>query len=315
VFLLIKLLFQLALFLLWAPLVNGIVKKTKARLQRRVGPPVWQTYYDLRKYFRKQMVISQSATWIFHAAPVVHMAAVIGAALLAPAVLAPAGWLTGAAVPGFGDMVLLAGLLALGRFVLALAALESGSAFGGMGSSREMAVSCFIEPALLLTLGVFTLRAGTTGLAGMAAGLEKLGWASVVPGHLLAMVALLIIAVAETGRVPVDNPDTHLELTMIHEGMVLEYSGPYLAMIVWSHDMKQLIMLSLLADLALPFWVTGPLWLTIPVYLGKTLVLGVLMAFIETAMAKVRILKIPDLLTTAAALAILAAISDLRIGG
>lgn len=310
-FLLIKLLFQLLLFLAWAPLVNGVIKKTKARLQRRVGPPVYQTYNDLRKYFRKQMVVSQSATWVFHSAPVIAMATVMGAALLAPAVVSGSA----PALPGFGDMLLLVGLLALGRFALALASLESGSAFGGMGSSREMAVACFVEPALLLTLGVFTLRTGTSGLAGLAAGLERLGWTSIVPGHLLAVAALLVIAVAETGRVPVDNPDTHLELTMIHEGMVLEYSGPYLGMIVWSHDMKQLIMLSLLANLALPFWVTAPFWLAVPIYLAKTLLFGVLLACIETAMAKVRILKIPDLLTTAAALAILAAISDLRIGG
>jgi formate hydrogenlyase subunit 4 len=301
----LTMLVQLLLFALWAPLVNGVIKATKARLQRRVGPPVWQPYRDLLKLFRKQMVISESATWLFHAAPYVHVGATAAAALLVPTVLPQQ---TG------GDLFLMVGLLALSRFVLALAALEPGSAFGGMGSSREMAVSAFVEPALLVTLGAFVIRTGSTGLTGMAAGLAARGFAGVIPGQLLAAVALVIITVAETGRVPVDNPDTHLELTMIHEGMVLEYSGPYFGLIVWSHDVKQLMMLSLLANLALPVGFLAPVWLALPVYLVKTLLLGVLLAFIETWTAKVRILKIPDLLITATALSVLAVLSGLPLG-
>lgn len=304
-------LLQLLLFFLWAPVVNGVIKKTKARLQSRRGPSVWQPYADLQKFFRKEMVIASSATWLFHAAPFVHVAAMAAAALLVPVGVVP-GAATG---PGWGDMFALAGLLALARFALALAALEPGSAFGGMGSSREMAIAVFAEPALLLALGAFALRAGTTGLAPMAGGLAARGWAGLIPGHLLAAAALLIVTVAETGRVPVDNPDTHLELTMIHEGMVLEYSGPYLALIVWAHDVRQLILLSLLASLALPVGTLGPLWLVLPAYLAKTLAFGALLAFIETAAAKVRILKVPDLLITAAALSLLAVISDLHTGG
>lgn len=302
----LKLMLQLLLFLAWAPLLNGVIKRTKARLQRRIGPPIWQPYRDLAKYFRKQMVISQSATWLFHITPFVHGAAVLGAALLAPILMNGIAW---------GDMFLLVGLLALSRFILALASLESGSSFGGMGSSREMAISVFVEPALLLTLAVLALRTGTTGLMTIATGLAGGSWTNAAAAsHLLAAGALLILTVAETGRIPVDNPDTHLELTMIHEGMVLEYSGPYLALIVWSHDIKQVIMLSLMANLALPIGLAGPLWLTLPFFLGKTLVLGILLAFIETGMAKVRILKVPDLLITATALALLAGIS-LGIGG
>ncbi len=300
---------QLLLFLVWAPVVNGVIKQTKARLQRRAGPPFWQPYADLRKYFRKEMVIAQTATWLFHTAPFVQMATVATAALLVPVALpggAPGGW---------GDVVLLVGLLALGRFALALAALEPGSAFGGMGASREMAVSAFIEPTLLLTLAAWVLRTGSAGLAGMAAELAARDWAGLLPGHLLATAALLIVTVAETGRVPVDNPDTHLELTMIHEGMVLEYSGPYLGLIVWAHDVRQLLLLSLLANLAVPFGLLGPLWLSVPLYLLKTLIGGVLLAVAETATAKVRILKIPDLLITGAALAVLAVLGDLHLGG
>lgn len=294
---------QLVLIAVWAPVVGGVIKQTKARLQRRHGPPFWQPYLDLRKLFRKEMVVATSATWLFHTAPFVHTAATLAAALLVPTVFA-----TG------GDMILVVGLLALSRFVLALAALESGSAFGGMGSSREMAVAAFVEPALLVTLGVFIIRTGTTNLAALVSDVAARGWGGLVPGQLLAAVALLVITVVETGRVPADNPDTHLELTMIHEGMVLEYSGPYLGLIVWSHDVRQLLMLSLLAGLAFPAGIFGPLWTATAVYLAKTLLLGVLLAFMETATAKVRILKIPDLLMTAAALSILAVLSDLRIG-
>lgn len=297
-------LLTLLLFFALAPLANGVIKQTKARLQRRIGPPVWQTYADLAKLFRKEMVIADTATWLFHLAPFAHVAAVAAAAALVPS-----------AVPGLrGDALLMVGLLALARFVLALAALEPGSAFGGMGASREMAVAVFVEPVLFLTLGVFALRTGTLDLAGMTRATAGLG-GTAIPGHLLAVAALFILTIAETGRVPVDNPDTHLELTMIHEGMVLEYSGPYLGLLVWAHDVKQLIMLALLAGLALPFALTGPLWLIVPVFLLKVLLLGVILAVIETAMAKIRILKIPDLLLTGAALALLALLSDLYIGG
>lgn len=306
------LLLQLALFFLWAPLLNGLIKRTKARLQGRVGPPVWQPYADLRKWFRKEMVISEHATWLFHAAPFVHGAGIAAAALLVPVVIPAGGMVAGS---DWGDMFLAAGLLALARFALALAALEPGSAFGGMGSSREMAVSAFVEPALLLALVAFALRAGTAHLADMAGALATGGWQGVLPGHLLAALALLIVTVAETGRVPVDNPDTHLELTMIHEGMVLEYSGPYLGLIVWAHDVKQLLLLSLLANLALPVALPGPLWLALAAYLVKTAAFGVVLAVIETAMAKVRILRIPDLLITGAVLSLLAVLSDMRIGG
>ena len=312
------------LLLLWAPFVQGAIKRTKAWLQRRHGPPVLQPFADLRKYFRKEMVVSPTATWLFHTAPFVNAAATAAAAFLVPMALVASAWPGAEAAVGAGasasaglggDMLLVVGFLALARFAMAGAALESGSSFGGMGSSREMAVSAFVEPALLLTLGVFTVRTGTTGLGGMAAGLASTLTSRAFPGQLLAAGALLLIVVAETGRVPVDNPDTHLELTMIHEGLVLEYSGPYLALITWSHDVKQLLMLSLLADLALPVGMVGPLALTIPVFLLKTLGFGMLLAFIETAMAKVRILKIPDLLLTASALSILAALADLHLGG
>ena len=301
-------LLQLLLFALWAPVVNGVIKKTKAWLQRRRGSSIWQPYADLRKYARKQMVIADGATWLFHAAPWVVAASTAAAVLLIPG-------LRETQPLDLGDLLVLVGLLAIGRFALALASLEPGSAFGGMGASREMAVAAFVEPALLLTLGAYVLRTGSTSLSAIALHLARAGWGVVTPGHLLAALALLMITVAETGRVPVDNPDTHLEVTMIHEGMVLEYSGPYLALIIWAHDLKQLLMLTLLADLVVPYGLTAAVYVALPLFLVKTLLFGVLLAGIETALAKVRILKIPDLLLSSAALAVLAVLADMRLGG
>lgn len=300
---------QLLLFALWAPLLNGVIKKTKAWLQRRRGPVIWQPYADLRKFSRKQMVIPASATWLFHSAPYIVAATTAAAVFLVPGISAAPPLL------GTGDLLLLVGLLALGRFALVLASLEPGSAFGGMGASREVAVAAFIEPTLLLTLAAYVLRVGSTDLGTLAGGLARAGLGAYTPGHLLAGLALLVVAVAETGRVPVDNPDTHLELTMIHEGMVLEYSGPYLALILWARDLKQLIMLTLLADLVLPLGIGAAAYIAIPALLAKTLLFGLLLAFIETGLAKVRILKIPDLLLSGAALALLAVLADLRLGG
>ena len=310
---------QLLLFALWAPLLNGVIKKTKAWLQRRRGPVIWQPYADLRKFSRKQMVIPAGATWLFHSAPYIVAATTAAAVFLVPGISAAPPLL------GTGDLLLLVGLLALGRFALVLASLEPGSAFGGMGASREVAVAAFIEPTLLLTLAAYVLRVGSTDLGTLAGGLARAvepgvglaraGLGAYTPGHLLAGLALLVVAVAETGRVPVDNPDTHLELTMIHEGMVLEYSGPYLALILWARDLKQLIMLTLLADLVLPLGIGAAAYIAIPALLAKTLLFGLLLAFIETGLAKVRILKIPDLLLSGAALALLAVLADLRLGG
>lgn len=312
---------QLALVLFLAPLVQGIIKRAKGRLQGRRGPGIGQPYADLRKLLLKEMVLPETATWLFWAAPYVYFAAILAAALLVPMALA-------AAPLGFGgDAILLIYLLALGRFALALATLESGSAFAGMGSSREMALGALVEPALLLTLATFFLRTGSTGLGDVAGALSAAGWSGVTLPHLLGLLALLVVAVAETGRVPVDNPDTHLELTMIHEGMLLEYSGPLLALITWAAQAKQFLVLALAANLALPWGLpavpgpgpAGALALTAAsgagLLLVKVVALGLLLAAIETVSAKIRILRLPEFLGTAVLLAGLAVLIQWGMGG
>lgn len=310
---------QVSLFLILAPLIQGVIKRVKARLQGRCGPGILQPFADLRKYLHKEMVLPETATWLFWTAPFVYFAATSAAALLVPAILAAAP--LGLA----GDLLAVIFLLALGRFALSLATLESGSAFAGMGSSREMAVGALVEPALLLALAAFFLRAGSTSLAGVIGVLAAAGWRTVTLSHLLGFLALLVVAVAETGRLPVDNPDTHLELTMIHEGMVLEYSGPLLALITWAAQVKQLLVLTLVANVALPWGLpvtfpglnaagAGAILFGTFILLAKVLLLGLLLAVIETISAKVRLLRLPEFLGTAAVLAGLAVLVHWGVG-
>ena len=213
---------QVSLVLVVAPLLLGITKRVKARLQYRRGPSLLQPYRDLAKWWRKEAVESDAAGPLTALAPPLVLAAVVIATLLVPIV--------GRRPPlaGWGDLLVVVGLMALARFVLALAALDAGSAFGGMGSSREVAISALVEPALLLALAGAALAAGSTDLGAIAQAGSAAGTAWFTPALLLGAGAFAIVAVAETGHEPVDNPDTHLELTMIHEGMLLEASGPRL---------------------------------------------------------------------------------------
>jgi formate hydrogenlyase subunit 4 len=208
---------SLLLALALAPLLQGLIKSTKARLQMRLGPPLLQPYADLAKLFRKGTVEPETASWVFRLAPWVVLGSTLAAAALVPTVMA--------ASSGVGDALLFGGLLALGRAALALAALDTGSNFAHMGASREMAISALVEPGLLAALFALAAPFGTTDLGALAAARAAAGWAAAGPAALLALAALLVVVLAETGRVPVDNPDTHLELTMVHEGMLLEYAG------------------------------------------------------------------------------------------
>lgn len=300
---------QILVGILLAPLLFGVTRTTKARLQWRRGPSILQPYRDLAKWFAKDPIESEVASPLTAAVPVVVLGTMLVTVLLVPLVARTP------ALPGPADILVVVGLLALVRFALALGALDAGGAFGGMGASREVAIASLVEPGLLVALAVGIAAAGTTDLAHIAHSGDLLGGAGVTPALALGAAAFAIVAVAETGHEPVDNPDTHLELTMIHEGMVLEYSGPYLALILWARDLKQLIMLTLLADLVLPLGIGAAAYIAIPALLAKTLLFGLLLAFIETGLAKVRILKIPDLLLSGAALALLAVLADLRLGG
>jgi formate hydrogenlyase subunit 4 len=210
-----------------APLLKAAIKKMKARLQNRQGPPLLQGYYDLAKLFRKECVRSETSSWVYVAGPRMYFATVVAATTLVPVLVAAAP------LEATGGILLLVGTLALGRFALATAALDTGSPFGGMGASRDMTIGALAEPALMLGLFASALSVGTMNLGVLVRELVQQG-PSWHPGDLLAFAGLFIIVIAETGRIPVDNPATHLELTMIHEAMVLEYAGPDLALVEWA---------------------------------------------------------------------------------
>ena len=293
---------QVAVTLLIAPLLFGITKRVKARLQYRRGPSLLQPYHDLAKWWRKESIQSDAAGALTTAAPAIVLATVVVATLLVPMI--------GIHAPlhGWGDLLLVIGLLALGRFALALSALDAGSAFGGMGSSREVAIATLVEPALLLALAGAALVAGSTDLGTIAELGAGAGLAWYTPALLLSAAAFAIVAVAETGHEPVDNPDTHLELTMIHEGMLLEASGPRLAILVYAAQLKLVLVVGLfaaaflpvgLADSITPVTVLVALGSAIAKLVGAAVVLGIL----DASLAKIRILALPGLLATASIVA------------
>jgi formate hydrogenlyase subunit 4 len=238
-------LLQAAVLLAAAPLLRGVIKKMKAAFQTRQGPPLLQGYYDLGKLLRKEPVRSETASWVFVAGPRIYFATVVAATMLIPVLFA------GAPLEEAGGILVLVGLLALGRFALAIASLDTGSPFGGMGASREMTVAALAEPALMLGLFTVALWGGSLNLGDLVRTTALRG-PSGHPSELLAAAALFIVLLAEAGRVPVDNPATHLELTMIHEAMVLEYAGPDLALVEWASALKELLFMTLLVNLFLP---------------------------------------------------------------
>ena len=298
---------QTVLVLLLSPLVTGFIRLFKARLQTRRGAGILQPYRDLYKLLRKDMVIPETASWIFTATPYVLFATTLLAGLLIPAVAARAP------LSVFGGALVMVYLLALGRFFLALGGLDTGSSFGGLGSSREMTISAIAEPALMLALFTVALGAGSTNLSTVAQSALGQSWRFLAPPQMLAFAALFIVLIAETGRIPVDNPTTHLELTMIHEAMILEYSGPYLALIEWSAAMKQLILMALLASVFFPFGLS-PTWsaatlLSLVLFCIKLLLLASVVVLVETTNAKMRLFRVPELLAVAFVLSALALIS------
>lgn len=301
-------LLQAALLLLLAPLVSGCIKNWKAKLQNRRGPPPWQPYFDIVKFLRKDMVISEHASWIFSAAPYVVLISSLLVGLMVPMVT------TQAPLSLFGGALAAVGLLALSRFFLALGGLDPGSAFGGMGSSREMTISAIAEPALMLAIFTVAITAGSTDLSRIAAVEQASTLKLLNPAHLMAFAALFIVLLAETGRVPVDNPATHLELTMIHEAMLLEYSGRYLAFMEWGASIKQLVLMAILVNLFLPLGLaanssTLSLGIGLVTFLGKLFVISVAVVIVETVNAKLRLFRVPDLLSAAFVLAALALLS------
>ena len=299
---------QLLVLLTVAPLVSGLIKAMKARLQIRQGPGILQPYRDLGKLFRKGIVLPDTASWIFSATPYVVFAATAIAGLMIPMISAkaPLGF--------FGGVLAVVYLLGLGRFFLALAGLDTGSSFGGLGSSREMTIAALAEPAMMLAVFTVAIGANSTSLSEIARVATGTTWHFLAPAQMLAFAALFLVLIAETGRIPVDNPATHLELTMIHEAMTLEYSGPYLGLIEWGASIKQLLLMTLLINSFIPFglqskWSLGGVLISMGYLLVKLLVLAASIVLVETTNAKMRFFRVPDLLAMAFTLAALGLVS------
>ena len=289
-----------------SPLVKGFINKMEARIQCRRGPSLFQPYYNLVKLLQKDAVVSETASWIFRATPYVTFVSILLIALLVPVLSSqvPLNFI--------GDIILIIYLFALGRFFLALSSLDTGSAFGGMGSSREMTISSMAEPAMMLSIFTVSLTVGSTNLSNITGTL--LNYKSLNPSLLLAFAAFVIVIIAETGRIPVDNPFTHLELTMIHEGMILEFSGRYLALIEGASSMKLLLLLTILVNTFLPWGIatgfTFPgLIISFALYLVKIGFFALAIVILESSLAKVRLFRIPNLLGTSFILSVLAIIS------
>jgi formate hydrogenlyase subunit 4 len=284
---------QMLLVLAAAPLLTGFVRKVKARLLRRRGPPIVQPYRDILRLLKKEVVVADNASWIFRVAPYVIFATTWVAAALVPT------FATGLLFSWSADLIAIIALLASARFFLTLAGMDVGTAFGGIGSSREVMIASLAEPAMLLIVFTMALVARSTQLSAVADLLSSTEVGLRVSLG-LALVGLTIVAIAENGRVPVDNPATHLELTMVHEAMVLEYSGRHLAMIELAAAVKLLLYLSLIGCIFLPWTLAEPDTSTarhfagFGLYLAKLAVLGFLLAVFETAIAKMRVFRLPD---------------------
>jgi len=297
---------QTLALLLLAPLLSGCIRNWKAKLQNRRGPRPWQVYFDIAKFLRKDMVVSEHASWVFSFAPYVVFLTPLLAGLMVPMIH------TRAPLSLFGGVLAVVGLLALGRFFLALGGLDPASTFGGMGSSREMTISAIAEPAMMLAIFTVAITAGSTDLSQIAQSTQAAAWQVLNPAHVLAFAALFVVLLAETGRIPVDNPATHLELTMIHEAMLLEYSGRYLAFMEWGACIKQLVLMTLLVNVFFPVGLAGSgasaagLALSVLLYMAKVLALSAAVVVVETTNAKMRLFRVPDLLSSAFVLATLA---------
>ncbi|MGZ8409446.1 MAG: respiratory chain complex I subunit 1 family protein [Hyphomicrobium sp.] len=295
---------QMLVVLVLAPLLAGFVNKVKARLLRRQGPPILQPYRDLLRLLRKEAIVADTASWLFRIAPYLIFAATWVAAALVPT------FATGLIFSWSADLIAIVALLGSARFFLALAGLDVGTSFGGIGSSRDMTIASLAEPAMIMIVFTLSLVAGSTQLSSIVGFLISPN-VGIQVSLALALVALIMVAIAENARVPIDNPDTHLELTMVHEAMLLEYSGRHLAVIELAGAMKLLLYISLLAALFAPWGMAvagqgfGGYLVGGATYLGKLVVGGVLLALFETSVAKMRVFRVPQFLGGALMLGLL----------
>lgn len=288
-----------------SPLLVGVMRQVRARLEGRAGAGIWQPWRDLRKLFRKERVSPRGTSEVFRAAPLVLVATTLVVAVVAPFVTAEP------AIGPVADLFAVVALLALGAVALALAGIDTGTAFGGMGASREMTILALVEPTLLVAIFALSVRVGSTNLGAIVSSTLHDPARVISPASLLAAVALVVVTIAETGRLPVDNPSTHLELTMVHEAMVLEYAGPDLALVELASVMRLSVFLSLLANLFAP-WGVATTAVPFAVLVGvlalvaKVGVLGVVLAAGEVFVAKLRLFRVPELLAGSFLLSLLA---------
>ncbi|WP_163507221.1 respiratory chain complex I subunit 1 family protein [Fodinicola acaciae] len=296
---------QVAVVVAGSPLLVGVMRQVRARMEGRAGAGVGQPWRDIRKLLGKEPIRPRGTSVLFVAAPVVLMASTLVVAAVAPFVT------VASALDPVADLFAVVALLAAGTVALALAGLDTGTAFGGMGASREMTIIALVEPTLLVAIFALSVRIGSTNLATIVSGTLADPAKVVSPASLLAAVALVVVIIAETGRLPVDNPATHLELTMVHEAMILEYAGPDLALVELASAMRLTVFLGLLANLFLPAGIaTGlaPLALVVGMaaFAAKVTALGVLLAAAEVFWAKLRLFRVPELLAGSFLLALLA---------
>ncbi len=301
-------LIQAALIMALAPLMSGLVSKFKALMQGRVGASVFQPYRDLAKLVRKDAVTSGSCSWLFRGVPYVCMASMIVLAMMTPFIY------TGVLAP-FGDLVAVVYIFTMFRFAMVLGGLEGGSTFGGMGSSREMMMSVLIEPALLLSIATLAVLSGAgTDMGDISSAISALGMAAVGPALILAGASFMMTLLAENARIPFDNPTTHLELTMVHEAMLLEYSGRGLAFMEYSSMLRLTIFMAMIGSLFFPWGIAseltvGAMAVSVVVAAVKMVLVAFILSAVESALCKSRLFKTPNLLTVSFTLSLLAMIS------
>jgi formate hydrogenlyase subunit 4 len=299
---------QVVLVAAGAPLLAGLMRQVRARAEGRAGAGVLQPWRDLRKLLRKEPITPHGTGPLFRTAPLVLAGSTLVVAAVVPLVT------TRSPLDGAADLFAVTALLALGTVALALAALDTGTAFGGMGASREMVVLALVEPTILLSTFALSVRAGSTNLGAIVTSTLDDPQRAVFPASLLALVALVVVVIAEAGRMPVDNPSTHLELTMIHEAMVLEYAGPDLALVEWASAMRLTVLLGLLSNLFVPWGVAGDSLALLPLgaaaVAAKVAAAGAALAAAEVFMAKLRMFRVPELLAGSFVLALFAVASS-----
>jgi formate hydrogenlyase subunit 4 len=296
---------QVSFLVLAAPLLNGVVRKVKARFQGRHGAPLLQGYWDIAKWLARAEQSADSASFLYQLAPAGVAAGVLGAILFVPVFSERTPVSTG------GDLLVLVGLLALSRAFLTLAGTDSGGAFGQMGASRELAISALVEPVVLLSLVALAIEPGSTRLGDIVAFGDSEPRDFLTLGWLLAATAFGVAMVAETGRIPFDNPDTHLELTMVHEGMLIEYSGRGLGILHLANMAKQMLLCVVLANVFFPFGMASAdgvsgFAATLPLLSGKLAIVAVTLGVVESSFAKMRLFQLPDLIGIAGSAAMLA---------